>query len=76
VARRFLKNFPFTERTRLRWELTATNFFNQPNWSNPAMNISQAANVGVISGVGGVTGSSTGDQPGARSFRLGLRFEF
>jgi hypothetical protein len=70
------KNFSFTEQTRLRWELTATNVFNHPNWSNPATNITQAANVGVISGVGGVNGASTGDKPGARSFRMGLRFEF
>ncbi|MCL4855571.1 MAG: hypothetical protein KJZ78_29755, partial [Bryobacteraceae bacterium] len=65
-----------TEKMRLRLEMTATNFFNHPNWSNPAVNISQVANVGVISGVGGVNGSSTGDQPGARSFRLGVRFEW
>jgi hypothetical protein len=61
---------------RFRYEATATNFFNHPNYSNPATNISQGASVGVISGVGGVNGSSTGDQPGARAFRMGLRFEF
>ncbi len=70
------KTFSFTETMRLRWEATATNFFNHQNFSNPATNISQLANVGVISGVGGVNGSSTGDQPGARAFRMGLRFEF
>jgi hypothetical protein len=70
------KSFHFTEAVRLRWELTATNFFNHPNYSNPATNISQAANVGVISGVGGVNGSSTGDQPSAREFRMGLRLEW
>jgi hypothetical protein len=70
------KTFPIHERMLLRWEATGTNFFNHPNWSNPATNISQLANVGVISGVGGVNGSSTGDQPGARAFRMGLRFEF
>ncbi|MFN0100681.1 MAG: carboxypeptidase regulatory-like domain-containing protein [Bryobacteraceae bacterium] len=70
------KTLPITERVLLRWEATATNFFNHPNYSNPATNISQAANVGVISGVGGVNGSSTGDQPFARAFRMGLRFEF
>ena len=71
------KNFDFGEKApRLRWELTATNIFNHPNWSNPATNISQAAQVGVISGVGGVNGSSTGDQPGARSFRMGIRAEW
>jgi hypothetical protein len=71
------KNFIFAENgPRLRWELTATNAFNHPNWSNPAVNISQTGNVGVITGVGGVNGSSTGDVPGARAFRMGLRFEF
>lgn len=73
----FFKTFPIVEGgPLLRWELTATNFFNHANYSNPATNIAQAANVGVISGVGGVNGSSTGDQPGARSFRMGLRFEW
>ncbi|MCI0623647.1 MAG: carboxypeptidase-like regulatory domain-containing protein [Acidobacteria bacterium] len=61
---------------RLRLELTATNMFNHPNWSNPATNISQAGNVGVISNVGGVSGASTGDQPGARAFRAGIRLEW
>jgi hypothetical protein len=70
------KSFNFRENIRLRWELTSTNFFNHPNYSNPATNISQAANVGVISGVGGVNGASTGDQPFARSFRMGLRLEW
>jgi len=63
-------------RPGIRWELTATNFFNHPNWSNPATNITSLAQVGVISGVGGVNGASTGDQPGARSFRMGLRLEW
>jgi hypothetical protein len=71
------KNFEFTERARLRWELTATNVFNHPNWSNPgSTNITSLAAVGIITGVGGVNGSSTGDQPGARSFRMGLRLEW
>jgi hypothetical protein len=71
------KNFVFREQMRLRWELTATNAFNHPNWSNPgSLNITDLANVGVISAVGGVNGSSTGDQPGSRSLRMGLRFEF
>jgi hypothetical protein len=75
----FFKNFYLgsSDRSpRLRWELTATNFFNHPNYSNPQMNVSQAGTAGVISGVGGVNGSSTGDQPGARSFRMGLRFDW
>ena len=36
------KSFSLTESVRLRWELTATNFFNHPNYNNPATNISQA----------------------------------
>jgi len=70
------KSFRFGEQARVRWELTGTNFFNHPNYSNPATNISQAAAVGVITGVGGVNGASTGDQPGARNFRMGLRLEW
>ena len=70
------KNIPFTERIRLRWEFTGTNILNKQNFNNPQVNITQAANVGVITGVGAVNGSSTGDLPGARSLRTGLRFEF
>lgn len=67
------KNFSFGERTRLRWELTATNIANHPNWNNPGMNISAAATAGVISGAGDNTGF---DQAGARTFRMGLRVEW
>ena len=48
------KQLVMTERLRLNSELTAINALNHPNWSNPAVNISQAGAVGVISGVGGV----------------------
>ena len=72
----FFKSFYINDNVRLRYEATATNFFNHPNYSNPATNISQLAAVGVISGVGGVNGASTGDQPAARSFRMGLRLEW
>jgi hypothetical protein len=74
----FFKTFVFggDRAPRLRWELTATNFFNHPNFNNPVMNISQTATVGTISGVGAVNGASTGDQPGARSFRMGLRLDW
>ena len=70
------KSFALAETVRLRWELTGTNFFNHPNYSNPATNISTVASVGVISGVGGVNGASTGDQPGARAFRMGIRLDW
>ena len=75
----FFKNFYLgngDRSPRLRWELTATNFFNHPNYNNPVTNISSAGTLGTISGVGAVNGSSTGDQPGARSFRMGLRFDW
>jgi hypothetical protein len=72
----FFKNFVINEHFRFRYEATATNFFNHPNYSNPGTVINAAAGAGVISGVGGVNGASTGDQPGARAFRMGLRFEF
>ena len=67
------KHFDLYERLRLRAEITATNIMNHPNWSNPAANISSAASVGVISGVGGVSDS---DQPGVRRLRVGLRLEW
>jgi hypothetical protein len=70
------KSFYIRENIKLRWELTSTNFFNHPNYNNPATNISNAASVGVITGVGLVNGASTGDQPGARNFRMGLRLEW
>ncbi|MEZ5355277.1 MAG: carboxypeptidase-like regulatory domain-containing protein [Bryobacteraceae bacterium] len=67
------KYFPISDRFQLRWELTAANAFNHPNYSNPASNLSQAASFGVISGVGGV---SELDQSGARTFRTGIRAEW
>ncbi len=73
----FYKTFDFGENApKLRWEMTAINFFNHPNWSNPNTNITDPQQVGVISGVGGVNGASTGDQPRAREFRMGLRLEW
>ena len=68
--------FQESQRFRARLEITATNVFNHPNWSNPATNISQTSNVGVITGVGGVNGSSTGDVPGARALRAAIRVEW
>ena len=62
------KQIRLTERMNFNAELSAINVMNHPNWSNPAVNISQAANVGVISGVGGVF-----DSTGARALRLGLK---
>lgn len=72
----FFKSFRAWENARLRYEATATNFFNHPNYSNPAMNISQVGAVGVITGTGGVHGSALGDYGAARAFRMGLRMEW
>ncbi len=65
------KELAFSERMKFNTELSAINVFNHPNWSNPTVNISQAGNVGVISGVGGVF-----DSTGARALRLGLRLQW
>jgi hypothetical protein len=70
------KEFMFHERARLRWEMTATNFFNHPNWANPSTDITDDTGVGVITSDGGVTSGSVGDRAGARAFRMGLRFQF
>jgi len=58
---------------RLRVEMTATNLFNHPNFSNPALNISSTATVARISST---AIDSDLDQSGARSLRAGLRFEW
>ena len=74
------KRFTIRERLSLRFEITAVNALNHPNYSDPALNISQAANVAVISGVGSssnVSGASNPlDPSGARAFRTGIRLEF
>jgi len=67
------KYFSISERLRLRWQMTATNFFNHPNWSDPSVNISDAVQVGVISGA---SGTHSLDQPGARAFRMSIRVEW
>jgi hypothetical protein len=70
------KQVPITEHVRVRAELTASNIFNHPNWSNPGTLMTNAANAGVISATGGVNNGSAGDMTGARSFRAALRLEF
>jgi hypothetical protein len=74
------KAFTVKERLRIRAEATATNVLNHANYNDPTLNISQAGNVGIISGVGGasnVSGASTPlDPAGPRAFRTGLRLEF
>jgi len=72
----FHKDFIFSERMRLRWEMTAINFFNHPNWGNPGTDITDDTGFGVITNAGGVTSGSTGDRATARAFRMGVRFQF
>jgi hypothetical protein len=61
---------------RIRWEMTATNIFNHPNWSNPGTDMTDPENFGVITSSGGVNNDSTGDRTDARSFRMGVRIQF
>lgn len=68
------KVFRITERAQLRWDLIAANAFNHPNYANPAMNITQTAQVGVISAVAGDV--AVLDQSGPRRFRMGLTFQW
>jgi hypothetical protein len=67
------KTFIIRERSRIRWEMTATNFFNTPNYTNPNTNINNIAGVGVITGAGGELDL---DAAGPRAFRMGLRFDW
>lgn len=67
------KNFNLTEKAKMRWEMIASNVFNHPNWANPAVNISSPAQVGVIRGIGGVSGL---DESAQRSLRASLRLEW
>ncbi|MEZ5403747.1 MAG: carboxypeptidase-like regulatory domain-containing protein [Bryobacteraceae bacterium] len=67
------KYFDVSERFRIRLELTGGNILNHPNYNVPASNLSQSANFGVISGVGG---TSSLDQSGPRSFRTAIRAEW
>lgn len=64
------KYFTLHERARLQIRMTATNFFNHPNFSNPNMNI-LSSNAGRI---GGLTGF--GVYAGPRTIQLGARIEF
>ena len=74
------KSFQVRERLAIRFEVSATNIANHPNYNDPTTNISQAGNVGVIGGVGGNSNVSGAGSPldpaGPRAFRTGLRLEF
>ncbi|MBI3680006.1 MAG: TonB-dependent receptor [Acidobacteria bacterium] len=66
------KYFTIRERSRLQLRMTATNFFNHPNFGNPVTNIS-SGNVGKITSLRGGDGALGA---GARTIRLGVRFDF
>ena len=68
------KNFSIGERARLRLDAIAANAFNHPNYANPAVSISSAAQVGVISDVAGDV--AVLDQSGPRRLRVGLTIEW
>jgi hypothetical protein len=67
------KNFVIAERWRVRWEMTATNFFNSTNYTNPETNITSLGSVAVLTGAGG---EQDLDAAGPRGFRMGLRLEW
>lgn len=69
------REFVFRERGRLRFELTATNALNHPNWGPPGVNISTLGSVGVISSASGPAGTGA-DAGGARLLRAGVRLDF
>jgi hypothetical protein len=64
------KSFDITEKMRLRWEMTAVNMFNHPNWGQPNVNLSGGVNFGRISTIGSY------DNTGIRQFRMGTRLEW
>lgn len=66
------KYFAIRENARLQLRMTATNFFNHPNFGNPVTNIS-SGNVGRITSLRGGDGALGA---GARTIRLGVRFDF
>jgi hypothetical protein len=67
------KRFTIADRLQVRWEMTATNFFNTPNYNNPGVTITSIAAAGVITAAGG---EQDLDAAGPRSFRTGLRIEW
>lgn len=61
------KDIAFHERARLKLEMTSTNFFNHPNFSNPAATIGTSAYGKVL---------STLATDGNRNFQLTARLVF
>jgi hypothetical protein len=74
-----LSNFDFglfkiKERYTLQVRATATDFFNNPNFGDPATNIS-SVNVGTITSLNGSGNTALGGN-NARQIQLGLRLDF
>ncbi len=67
------RNFKFIEKVNLQFRMTATNFFNHPNFANPSTNISSAT-VGAITGLQGSRFDTLGGGP--RVIQLGARIDF
>jgi hypothetical protein len=65
------KEFAVKEHARLRFEATATNVANHPNFLNPAANISAPGSVGTINST-----RSFNDGAGYRTVRFGLRLDY
>ena len=65
----FAKDFPFNERTRLRFEASFSNLPNHPNLGNPGTNMTSNS-FGVITAVRGA------DSGGNRVGQFGLRLDF
>lgn len=65
------KTFAVTERLGLRWEMTAINIFNHPNWNAPNVDLSSGSSFGRITNVGG-----SYDGTGPRAFRMTLRLDW
>ncbi|HLV00112.1 MAG TPA: TonB-dependent receptor, partial [Acidobacteriota bacterium] len=69
----FMKNFALTERFNLEFSTAFTNLFNQPNFLNPAANISVPGQVGTISSAVGVFSA---EQATARRAEVRLRLRW
>jgi hypothetical protein len=68
------KYFRLGEKARLQLRMTATNFFNHPNWGNPNTDIT-SSNVGKITGLQG-SGRRDTLSSASRNIQLGIRIDF
>jgi hypothetical protein len=67
------RNFKLLEKGNLQFRMTATNFFNHPNFANPNTNISSSV-VGTITGLQGGRFDTLGSGP--RVVQVGARVDF